>query len=233
MPLRIFVEDELTDAYEILALRALGHPTTPRNRRRVFASQVDLDDLTSRDNLLDLARRALEGDYDCIVFVMDEESMPRSPDRPAKLKQFHRAFLDLCKLLQDLPDTSPLRRLKVVRVVCRRCLESWLAADPQAIVEAVRGPKGVDYQPASRKTDDLEPQQAREWLAQVINEVGRRTGRRDLARLGAHSAKSRGKDIAACLDPGRARRFNASLAYFLDMLDGQRSGCDHPFPEPR
>jgi hypothetical protein len=87
MPVQIFVEDRLSDAYEILALRALGLPPR-KDRQRVRASRVDLDDLTSRAGMLDLARRAWDSGYDCVLFILDEEGLPRSPDRPAKLRAF-------------------------------------------------------------------------------------------------------------------------------------------------
>jgi hypothetical protein len=230
MPLQIFVEDQLSDAYEILALRALGLPTR-KDRRRVRASRIDLEDLTTRDGLLDLARRAWDSGYDCVLFLMDEEGLPRSPERPAKLRAFRQAFLELCHWLAGLRDNDPLRRLKVTRVVCRRCLESWLAADPQAIVDSVRGTRGVHYRPDPQRTDDLLPAQAGERIAQVIRETGRRLDRRDLTRVATGSIKSRGASIAEHVDPGRARRHNGSLAYFFDMVDGNRNGCDYPFPE--
>jgi hypothetical protein len=229
MPLQIFVEDQLSDAYEILALRALGLPAR-KDRRRVRASRIDVEDFTSRDRLLDLAQRACDSGYDCVLFILDEEG-PRSPDRPAKLRAFREAFKSLCAHLAGLREGDPLRRLKVTRVVCRRCLESWLAADPQAIVDSVRGSRGVNYRPEALRTDDLLPAQAGEKIAQVIREAGRRLDRRDLTRVATGSIKSRGASIAEHVDPGRARRHNHSLAYFYDMVDGHRGGCEHPFPE--
>lgn len=231
MPLQIFVEDRLTDAYEILALRALGLPTARRDRRRARASRIDLEELTSRTGLLDLAQRSQQSGYDCVLFIMDEEGLPRSPDRPAKLRAFHQAFRELCDHLGTRRDNDPLHKFKVTRIVCRRCLEGWLAADPQAIVDSVRGSHGIDYRPDPQKTDDLLPHQALDRITQVIREAGNRLGRRDLMRLSSGSIKSRGASIAEHVEPQRARRHNASLAYFLDMVDGSRSGCEHPFPE--
>jgi hypothetical protein len=233
MPLQIFVEDRLTDAYEILALRALGLPTARRDRRRVRAVRIDLDELTSRASLFDLAQRSWQSGYDCVLFIMDEEGLPRSPDRPAKLRDFRQAFRELCDHLATLKTNDPLRNLKVTRIVCRRCLEGWLAADPQAIVDSVRGSRGLDYRPDAQKTDDLLPHQALDRIAQIIREAGKRLGRHDLARLSSGSIKSRGASIAEHVQPERARRHNASLKYFLDMVDGSRSGCEHPFPENR
>ncbi len=60
MALQIFVEDQLTDAYEILALRALGLPASPRNRRQVRASRIDVGDLATFEGLLDLTRRGVD-----------------------------------------------------------------------------------------------------------------------------------------------------------------------------
>ena len=54
MPLQIFVEDKLVDAYEILARKAHGLPGSSSNRREVRAARIDPDDLTSRNSLLDL-----------------------------------------------------------------------------------------------------------------------------------------------------------------------------------
>jgi hypothetical protein len=162
---------------------------------------------------------------------MDEEGLPRSPDRPAKLDAFRQAFRELCGHLSRLRADDPLRQLKVTRIVCRRCLESWLAADLQAVVDAVRGLRGIDYRPPSQRTDDLLPAQASRRLAEVIQEAGRRLERQDLKRTTTGTIKSRGASIAEHVDPARARRYNSSLAYFYDMIDGKRSGCDHPFPE--
>jgi hypothetical protein len=231
MPLQIFVEDQLTDAYERLALRALGLPTTPRNRRQVQASRIEVDELTSRGDLLDLTERSVRSGYDCVLFVMDEEGLPRSPERPAKLASFRRAFQELCDHLSGLRGRDPLQHVKVSRIVCKRCLESWLAADPQAIVDFARGRHGLDYRPALQNTENLLPKEASERIVQIIREVGRRIERRDLATLGSRGAKSLGKEIASHVLPERARSYNYSLAYFYDMAAGHRSGCDHPFPD--
>ena len=162
---------------------------------------------------------------------MDEEG-PRSVDRPTKLEGFRQAFNALCDHLAGLRRSDPLRGVKVARIVCKRCLESWLAADPQAIVDSVRGRRGVDYAPDAQRTEDLLPEQASERIAQIIKETGRRLERQDLRRISAHSIKSRGASIAEHVRPEQARRYNVSLAYFYEMSTGQRSGCDHPFPHP-
>lgn len=224
MPVQIFVEDRYTDAYEILARRGRGD-------HQVRASRIDPEDLTSFENLLDLVQRSARARFDCILFLMDEEG-PDSPERPAKLASFRQAFQELCDHLQNLPPNDPLRRVNVARIVCRRCQEAWLAADPQAVVDAFRGAKGVDFRPASRQTDGLTPRQAGEAIVHIAREVGRRTGRSSLKTFDTRDVKARGKDIATHLDPARARAFNSSLAYFFDMVAGRRSGCDHPFPEP-
>ncbi|HSF42846.1 MAG TPA: hypothetical protein VLT87_23775 [Thermoanaerobaculia bacterium] len=230
MPLQIFVEDKLVDAYEILARKALGLPGSSSNRREVRAARIDPDELTSRNSLLDLTQRSFAAGYDTILFILDQEG-PRSPERAEKLAGFKRAFHELCDHLGSLKDGDPLRRVKVVRIICQRCLEGWLATDPVAIVEALSGAQGSDYKPAPRNTENLFPEQASALIAQIGRELGNRLGKDHLKRLDPRSIKTRGKDIAQHVDPQRARKCNASLAYFFEMVDGHRSGCDHPCPE--
>lgn len=230
MPLQIFVEDELVDAYEILARKALGLPASRSNRREVRAGRIDPEELTSRDSLLDLAGRAHAAGYDTILFILDQEG-PKSPHRAEKLAAFKRAFRELCDHLANLRDDDPLCRVKVVRIVCQRCLEGWLAADPVAIVEAFSGPKKTNYTPAPQRTENLFPEQASARIAHIGQELGSRLGKDHLKRLDPRSIKTRGKDIALSMEPTRAKPYNASLAYFFEMIDGHRSGCDHPCPE--
>lgn len=230
MPLQIFVEDELADAYEILALRALGLSTRPRDRSRVRASKINIEDLTSLESLLHLTQSAKRAGYDCILFVMDREG-PGSPDRREKLTLFRQAFQGLCDHLATLGDNNPLYGVRVSRIVCLTCLKGWLATDPQAVVDSVRGRRGVDYHPSSQGTVNLFPHQASERIAHTIRETGRHLGRHDLQRLSAGSIKSRGASIAEHIDPNRARRYNRSLNYFYQMVQGDQNGCDHPFPD--
>ncbi|MFY9822076.1 MAG: hypothetical protein WAM82_11890 [Thermoanaerobaculia bacterium] len=228
MPLQIFVEDELAEAYEVLALRALGFPPEIRNRRAVRAARINVEDLTTLEGLLDLTRRAMRSGHDTILFILDEEE-PTS-GRPPKLASFRQAFLELCTYLASGREKD-LGKAKVIRIVCKRCLESWLIADPQAIVDSVRGRHGIEYFPAPQRTEELLPIHASERIAHVIRETGRRLGRRDLIQTSSKGIKSRGASIAGHVVPDRARPYNVSLNYFYDMIDGQRSGCDHPCPE--
>lgn len=230
MPIQIFVEDELMDAYEILALRALGLPTRPRNRSRVQASRINIEDLTSLDSLLRLTQRAKRAGSDCILFIMDREG-PRSPDRREKLAMFRQAFQGLCNHLTTLREGDPLYGVKVSRIVCLTCLEGWLATDLQAVVDSIRGRRGVNYHPSSQGTENLFPHQASERIAHTIRETGRHLGRQDLHRVSASSIKSRGGSIAEHVSPERARQNNRSLDYFYQMIQGDCNGCDHPFPD--
>jgi hypothetical protein len=229
MPLQIFVEDEFAETYEVLALRALGLPAAPRNRQAVLAVKIDVDNLTTLDGLLDLTRRAIRSKHDTILFILDEEG-PSALGRPKKLASFRQAFLELCAYLASGREKA-LSNAKVSRIVCKRCLEGWLMTDPQAVVDAVRGEHGIDYSPTPRKTEELLPAQALEGIAHVIRETGRRLGRRDLSQISSKVIKSRGPSFAKHVVPARARHYNSSLAYFYDMIDGHRSGCEHPCPE--
>ena len=227
MPLQIFVEDQITDSYEILALRALGFPTSRRNSRVVKASWIEIEELTTLAGLRDLSRRAARAGYDRIAFVLDQEG-PRTPDRQKKLDQFREAFLDLCR---ELPSDSSLRHLKLIRIVCKCCLEGWLGADPQAVITSVRGRHGVRYQPEFRRTDELPPQQAVARVVKIIRSVGHELERQDLIHYSAKGIKSRGPSIAEHVDPQRARQYNHSLDYFFKMISSPLNGCEHLQPE--
>ena len=229
MRLQIFVEDELAEAYEHLALRVLG-PPAPGNRSIVRASRVDLEAMRSFEGLLRLTLRVRKGGFNNILFVMDQEG-PDTQERPAKLMDFQLAFQKLCDHLARQKPGQPLYQVKAARIVCQRCLEGWLAADLQAAVDAVRGRHGVDYHPASQRTDNVFPHQASEKIAQVIRETGRRLGRQDLQKVSTRVAKSLGSSIAEHVDPNRARSYNRSLDYFYTIIQGDRNGCDHPFPD--
>ncbi|GAB4577493.1 MAG: hypothetical protein Fur0022_02240 [Anaerolineales bacterium] len=231
MPVLIFVEDELNEPYEILARKALGLPIERYNRKEVKVSLAKLSDFTSSDRLLNLVSGAYEAGYDCVLFILDHEDSTNSPDRQQKLVDFRNAFDDLCRHLRGLPATNQLRTVNVIRIVALNCLESWLAADPQAIVDAVRGNQGVRYNPPTRNTESLTPYEAADQIANHIRQVGRLTEKRDLLRAQASNIKRRGKVIAARLDIRRSRNYNRSLAYFIEMVSCEISGCNSPCPE--
>lgn len=229
MPLQIFVEDELSEAYEALAQRGLGL-STAQNRRELRAARIEIGDLISFAGLLDLTERSHRAGYDCIIFILDQESALNAPERAAQLSAFAAAFEALCQHLNRLPTKDALRRVKVTRIVSQRCLENWLLSDPQAIVDAMRKGRGVNYASRSANTEQLTPAQASEQIAHHIRQVGQQMGRRDLQQTRANSVKRLGKQIAERVDPQRARPFNRSLAYFFEMVQCVTSGCDKPFP---
>ena len=231
MPLQILVEDRLNEPYEILARKALGLPIEQTNRREVRASVVQIGELTNFEGLLNLAETSHKAGYDCIMFIVDEEITPASADRPDRLREFRRAFTQLCNYLNELPPPEPLNQVNVIRIVSKRCLEAWLAADPRAIVDAVRGKKGVNYNPPNRNTENMSPQQAAEHIVHIIREVGKQTRKRDLLQTRVRNVKRRGRSIALQLNVEQARRHNRSLAYFFDMVSCRRSGCEYPCPE--
>jgi hypothetical protein len=174
-----------------------------------------------------LSRRS---NYDCVIFILDQEAGPQSADRQEKLRLFNQAFQELCAYLRGLPEQDQLKGMNVIRIVCQRCLEAWLVSDPQAVVDSVRGKQGVPFKPKPSHTENLTPRQASESIAHLINQTGHHLGRRDLQRIGANSIKSRGKSIAEHINPDRARRYNRSLGYFYEMVPCSQNGCDKPFP---
>ncbi|MBE7551881.1 MAG: hypothetical protein HS126_12500 [Anaerolineales bacterium] len=227
---QIFVEDELNEAYEILAARSLGVDYQRRNQRRryVQAARLDITEFTSLTNLLDLVTRANRAGSQCVLFIMDEEDYNESPDRSDKLVAFQEAFQQVCAHLANLPDNDILKRVRVTGMICKTCLECWLLAHPQAIVTAVNGPGS--YTPSARDTVAHNPRQAREQIAHIVREAGKRTKNQKLVRITGHSVKSLGTKVAAFVEPQEARQRNFSLAYFYDMITCEQSGCERPFP---
>jgi|GEM_PF-1558865 len=229
--IQIFVEDELNEAYEILTAKAIGvsrRRSRVSGENRIRAARVTLDELTDFESLLDLAQRSLRSGYQQVVFAMDHEGPEAEQGRVEARRRFREAFQCLCEYIENLPSDHPLRQLRLVRVEVRSCLEAWLLSDPQALVETF-GPS--DYRPDIHQTEHLTPRQAREEIAHIVKEIGRRKGNRRLAHMGGHAVKSLGTRIAPSIDLSRARRNNRSLDYFCDMVENIRDGCQQPFPE--
>lgn len=230
--IQIFVEDELNEAYQILAASTIGAPLShSRNggRSRIRVAKMTLNELTSFESLLDLAQRSQRSGYQQVVFAMDHEGPGADPGRIEARRHFREAFQELCDYIEQLPADDPLKQLRLVRVEVHSCLEAWLLSDPLAIVDAFGGPS--NYRPTARRTENLTPRQARDGIAHIVREVGRRTGKRRLARMRGRAIKSLGTRIAPNIKLGRARHYNASLDYFCDMIENDRDGCQHPFPE--
>ena len=232
--IQLFVEDQLNEAYEILAAKAMeiADPSqrSVEHRQRIRAARVTLDELTKSESLLDLAQRSLRSGYHQVVFAIDHEGPGADSGRVAALSRFRAAFQEFCDHQERLPDNDPLKQLKVVRLEVHSCLETWLLSDPQAIVASVGG--SSDFRPDSRQTDRLTPREARDQIAHIVREVGRRRNNRRWKKLGGLASKSLGTKIAPYLDLAQARRHNSSLDYFCDMIGNNRDGCLHPFPSP-
>jgi hypothetical protein len=229
--IQIFVEDELNEAYEILAAKAIGapvHRSRVSGANRIRASRATLDELTRFEILLDLTQRSQRSGYQQVVFAIDHEGPGADEGRVEARRHFHEAFQRLCSYIENLPPNDPLKQIKLVRVEVCSCLEAWLLSDPQALVETF-GPS--DYRPDIHQTEHLTPRQAREEIAHIVREIGRRKGDRRLARMGGHAIKSLGARIAPDIDLSRARRNNRSLDYFCDMIENDRNGCQRTFPE--
>ncbi len=230
MLIYIFTEDTLNEPYQILAKKVLdfyrlSDPTLPNCTIRV--AQVRVNELVSFDELLDLTRRALRSGASQVIFMMDHEGPAASSERVQARNEFQRAFSQLCAHLQDLGDNEPLKRVKVVRLEVQSCLESWLLAHPQAIVASAGGTSR--YDPRARNTENLTPKQARDQIAHILQEVGRRSGRNHLRKVSGHSVKSWGKKIAQHLDVSEAQQYNYSFRYFCEMIDRDQDGCENPF----
>ena len=222
--IQLFVEDELNEAYEILAGKIVAGN---RPGCRIRAARLTLDEFTAFESLLDLTQRARRSGCRQVIFIIDQEGPGADPGRREALARFRDAFQELCDHIDGLPDGDPLKHIHVVRVEAHSCLEAWLLSDPRAIVAAAGG---ASYVPPRRETHHLTPREAREQIAHIVREVGRRRSRRHLQRIGGHAVKSWGGKIALHLDLSQARKFNFSLDYFCGMIEDDRDGCLHPFP---
>ena len=229
--IHIFVEDKLCEVYEVLAAKALAfsaHHAAESDKHSIRASQVTLDELISDKHLLDLARRSQRSGCQQVIFALDHEGHDAKQERVDARRRFQEAFQQLCNHVARLPASDPLKQLRLVRVEVRSCLEAWLLSDPQAIVSAF----GLsNYRPKARQTEHLSPRQAREQIASIMREVGKRKGNRRLASMSGSAVKSEGAKIAEHLDLDRARRNNRSLDYFCEMVAQQGDGCRQPCPE--
>jgi len=224
LDIQIFVEDKLCDAYRTLAIKALG-----ASALSVHVARATLNELTSFGDLLDLARRAQRSGCQQVVFALDHEGHDAKQERVDARRRFQETFQQLCNHVACLPASDPLRQLRLVRVEVRSCLEAWLLSDPQAIVQAFSGP--ADYRPDVRQTEALSPREARDGIAHIVRQIGKRKGNRRLARMSGSAVKSEGAKIAEHLDLDRARRNNRSLDYFCEMVAQQGDGCRQPCPE--
>ncbi len=230
--IHIFVEDKLCEAYEVLADKALAlsaHHAAGSGKHRIRAFRVTLDELTSDEHLLDLARRSQRSGCQQVIFALDHEGSGAAPERADARHRFREAFQALCNHIACLSDEDPLKQLRLVRVEVHSCLEAWLLSDPQAIVEAFSGP--ADYRPDVGRTEALSPCQARDEIVHIVREIGKRKGNQRSKRMSGHAIKSHGAKIAKCLDLHRARQHNGSLDYFCEMVAQQGDGCRQPCPE--
>ena len=229
MRIQIFTEDELNKAYMIIAEKALeAYGSYHPGDHTIRVVRVHAIELTSFEELLDLTQRAQRSGADQVLFLMDHEGPAATQDRIQNREDFEMAFSALCAHLQNLPETSPLRAIKVVRVEVHSCLECWLLAHPQAVVMSAGG--AGNFNPAARNTMNLTPREARNQIAHILREVGRRSGKRHLRMIGGQSVKRWGEKIARYISISEARRHNASLHYFCEMVDREQDGCQRPFP---
>ena len=229
---QIFVEDELNEAYEILAAKAMGVGVSrsgEARRRRIRAARVTLDELIDFESLLDLVQRAQRSGAEQVVFAIDHEGPRADPGRVAARNRFGEAFRQLCDYIDELPAGHTLKNIRVVRLEIRSCLEAWLLSDPQAIVTAFNGPS--DYRPRPQQTERMTPAEASNAIAHIIREVGKRRRVRKMARIRSSGIKSLGLKIASHIDLTQAQRHNRSLAYFCEMIGQNLDGCTRMFPD--
>ena len=221
MKVQIYAEDIHCEAFAVLARKAIMQaqpgasdaPVVSAVRRKIHEMQREM---------LTLVRGAYQDGYRRIIFAVDRES-EQSRERPELVAQVCRAFAQLCR---ELPDHQDLAGVRIALVVADRCLESWLLADVDGLIDYARGPRGLHRFTGasfrSGRTEDADRPDQR--IGALFGEVARDTSSRT-----KRCEKSSLKAIAQFVDPERAQGHNRSLAYFVEMVAGRGDGCDHPY----
>ena len=225
----VFAEDELNDAYEVLVRKAMGLPLDTSAGVRIRVVKARQDELTNLGSLLDFSQRAWDSGIQQVVFCMDHEAPGADHGRLQARHQFREAFEQLCDYINSLSSRHPLKNVRLVRVEVHTCLESWLLSDPSAIARAAGN---HSYTPHAGETHRLPPEQARQKIAHILKEVGRRSAKRHLLRVSASAVRSWGSKIAREIDIENARRRNFSFDYFCATIEAYQDGCEQTFPDP-
>jgi hypothetical protein len=166
-----------------------------------------------------LVDKAAQDGFDCIVFVVDQEIVP---ERKRQIRLIHQQCEQICRSLAD----SDRVNVNVGLVVARTCLECWILADAQAIVEFAcrNNRRGYHDAPQRGDTETISPLAATDEITRILREVGKRANKRDPRRL--KYEKSAIADIAAKMEnlPVASRR-NKSLAEFCERVTCKQSDC--------
>lgn len=225
----VFVEDELNEAYAVLVRKAMGLPLNTSAGVRIRVVKARQDELTNFNSLLDFSQSALDSGIQQVVFCMDHEGPGADHGRLQARHQFREAFELLCNHIDDLSSRHPLKNMRLVRVEVHTCLESWLLSDPPAIARAAGD---HSYMPHVGQTHRLPPKQARQKIAHILKEVGRRHDKRHLKKILPSAVRSWGERIAREINIENARRHNFSLDYFCATIETYQNGCVQTFPDP-
>jgi len=215
MRLNLYVEDTAGRvAYEHLARMWCESQGIPCEQVRAIAPPFN--DVLDKMGLL--VEKAVRDGFDCIVFVVDREV---APERKRQIRMIHQQCEQICRSLAD----SDRVNVTVGLVVARTCLECWILADAQAIVEfACRNNRqGYHDAPQRGDTETISPSAATDEITRILREVGRRA-KKDTSRL--KYEKSAIAAIAAKMEnlPIASRR-NKSLAEFCERVTCKQSDC--------
>jgi len=83
--IQIFVEDKLCEAYRSLATKALGSSAPS-----IHVARATLDELTSFEDLLDLAQRSRSNGCQQVIFALDHEGHDAAQARVKARRRFRR-----------------------------------------------------------------------------------------------------------------------------------------------
>jgi len=218
MGLLLSVDDSRNAAYKVLAEVWREHCHTAGEVKIEFHTGDEIETATKMRRIVESAVRK---DCHCVMFVVDQE--PHDPGRRAPLQRIVLAFEELCK---NLPTD-----ITVGLIVAYSCLECWLLTDVQAIAHFQSGGRGLNYRPnQSGQTERYNPIEAVEEITNIMRQVARERGVRDLKRV--KYEKSRAGEIAQHIQCLAAKDRNESLKYFLEMILCDKDGCAYKQPQP-
>jgi hypothetical protein len=219
--LRLYVEDRYFRSYEALARKWHSGIGAQPGVSHVEAVHLRLDRMG--DRMYKQIARAKNDGFDCVVFVLDQES---SPERHEFVRDLHSTFVEVCRELEGDRD---LQHMKVGLVVAVSCLECWLLADAQAVVRfACRRGTRVNYSPRQRgNTELLGSKEACDEITHILREVARRRGQHKANRL-RYEKSATPEMIEQMGELAQAAHRNHSLDYFFRRVTCQTSGCDSP-----
>lgn len=224
MRLQIYTEDSYCEAYEVLAEKATEHWHNQRGSNlcdfNIDAKATTMRPSEMADNFFHLIRNARRDRFGCVGFVIDREG-PGAGQRKVEIQIIKNKFEDFCEEWSARLDQLNLSSVFLVNTIV--CLESWLLADQNGLIDYMRERRGGvnDITLHNRRTDL--PHDTPQDHEDGINNIFRRLVGEEYPRY----QKSEAGRIAVHVDPHRGSANNRSLECFCEMAPCRTNGCEH------